>query len=101
MGMKKSQPSRVSLKSPTSEKRQSSWIYNVCFLTCHFFKANVSFPDRMPHFIGNFLSERMYDDALGTTHANGSNVCCRFVDVATGWQEKGEDGNSWIVSKLL
>ena len=31
MGMKKSQPSRVSLKSPTSEQMQSFWIHNVCF----------------------------------------------------------------------
>lgn len=55
----------------------------------------------MPHFIGNFLSERMYDSALGTIHPNGSNVCCRFVDVTPGRQEKGEDGNSWIVSEFL
>lgn len=55
----------------------------------------------MPHFIGNFLSERMYNNALGTIHANGSNVCCRFVDVAYGRQEKAEDGNSWIVSGFL
>lgn len=59
------------------------------------------FPDRMPHFIGNFLSERMYNNALGTKHANGSNVCCRFVDVTPSWQEKGEDGKSWIVSECL
>ncbi|KAF9649274.1 hypothetical protein BDM02DRAFT_3095010, partial [Thelephora ganbajun] len=51
---------------------------------------------RMPHFIGNFLSERMYDNALGTIHANGSNICCRFVNVTPAWQEKGEDGKSWI-----
>ena len=57
------------------------------------------FPDRMPHFIGNFLSERMYNNDLGTVHANGSNVCCRFVDVPS-YQEKGEDGKSWIVSEL-
>lgn len=54
----------------------------------------------MPHFVGNFLSERMYENALGTIHANGSNVCCRFVDVP-GWQEKGEDGKSWIVSEIF
>jgi len=53
----------------------------------------------MPHFIGKFLSERMYNNALGTIHANGSNVCCRFVDVAYGRQEKAEDGNSWINHK--
>ena len=58
------------------------------------------FPDRMPHFIGNFLSERMYDSALGTVHANGSNVCCRFVDVTPSYQQKGEDGKSWIVSTI-
>jgi hypothetical protein len=56
------------------------------------------FPDRMPHFVGDFLSERMYDSALATTHANGSNICCRFVDVTPSWQDKGEDGKSWIVS---
>lgn len=59
------------------------------------------FLDRMPHFVGNFLSERMYSNALGTIHGNGSNVCCRFVDVVRGWQEKGEDGKSWIVSQFL
>ena len=53
----------------------------------------------MPHFIGDFLSERMYNSALATTHGNGSNVCCRFVDVTPSWQEKGEDGKSWIVSE--
>lgn len=52
----------------------------------------------MPHFVGNFLSERMYGGALGTKHANGSNVCCRFVDVTPSWQARGEDGKSWIVS---
>jgi len=51
---------------------------------------------RMPHFVGDFLSERMYDSALATTHANGSNICCRFVDVTPSWQDKGEDGKSWI-----
>ena len=55
----------------------------------------------MPHFIGNFLSERMYNTALGTKHANGSNICCRFVDVTPAWQEKGEDGKSWIVSDFF
>jgi len=54
---------------------------------------------RMPHFIGNFLSERMYDNALGTKHPNGSKICCRFVDVTPAWQEKGEDGKSWINRK--
>ena len=52
----------------------------------------------MPHFVGNFLSERMYNNALGTKHRNGSNVCCRFVDVTPSWQSKGEDGKSWVVS---
>ena len=59
------------------------------------------FPDRMPHFIGDFLSDRMYNQALGTTHPSGSNVCCRFVDVTPSWQEKGEDGKSWIVSQYF
>ena len=58
----------------------------------------IPFPDRMPHFIGDFLSERMYNSALGTIHANGSNVCCRFVDVTPSWQERGADGKSWVVS---
>jgi len=53
----------------------------------------------VPHFIGNFLSNRMYGGALNTSHASGSNVCCRFVDVYTGWQERGEDGKSWINRK--
>jgi len=60
----------------------------------------IYFLDRMPHFIGNFLSERMYGGALKTLHAIGSNVCCRFVDVTPSYQQKGEDGLSWIVSKL-
>ena len=67
----------------------------------HFLPLCIFFPDRMPHFVGNFLSERMYDGALGTVHAIGSNVCCRFVDVTPSYQQKGEDGKSWIVSKLL
>lgn len=62
---------------------------------------HICFPDRMPHFVGNFLSERMYNNSLGTIHANGSNVCCRFVDVTPAWQEKGEDGKSWIVSEYI
>lgn len=62
-------------------------------------RENAKFLDtqyRMPHFVGNFLSERMYGGALGTKHANGSNVCCRFVDVTPSRQAKGEDGKSWI-----
>lgn len=55
----------------------------------------------MPHFIGDFLSERMYSGALDTIHPSGSNVCCRFVDVTPAWQEKGEDGKSWIVSEFF
>ena len=66
--------------------------------SCFFFPNLMCFSDRMPHFIGNFLSERMYNSALQTTHANGSNVCCRFVNVTPSYQQKGEDGNSWIVS---
>jgi hypothetical protein len=80
---------------------QCSWIHNVCFLIPILpLNLPIYFPDRMPHFVGNFLSERMYNGALGTIHGNGSNVCCRFVDVP-GWQEKGEDGKSWIVSEFL
>ena len=55
----------------------------------------------MPHFVGKFLSERMYNNALGTIHASGSNVCCRFVDVTPSHQRRGEDGKSWIVSNIL
>lgn len=55
----------------------------------------------MPHFVGNFLSERMYDNALGTKHPIGSNICCRFVDVTSSRQERGEDGKSWIVSEYF
>ena len=54
----------------------------------------------MPHFIGEFISDNVYDGRLHTTHPIASKLACRFVDVQYGRQEHPNEGTSWIVSAL-
>jgi hypothetical protein len=55
----------------------------------------------MPHFIGDFLSEHVYNDHLKTTHKIASKLSCRLVDVCYGREEQPPDGTSWIVGVVI
>ncbi|TRM64357.1 P-loop containing nucleoside triphosphate hydrolase protein [Schizophyllum amplum] len=48
---------------------------------------------RMPLFIGNFISESVYDGQLLSQHCSSAADCCRFIDVAHGQEVKA--GMSW------
>ncbi|KAL1663788.1 hypothetical protein GGF50DRAFT_56228 [Schizophyllum commune] len=48
---------------------------------------------RMPTFLGDFISQHVYDSQLLSEHRNKSADCCRFVDVAEGKETRA--GMSW------
>ena len=58
----------------------------------------MTFEDRMPWPIGEFISKASYDDKLKTDHPITSKTCCQFIDVDG---DETKDGHSWKVSVLL
>ncbi|KAL1696933.1 hypothetical protein GGG16DRAFT_42278 [Schizophyllum commune] len=48
---------------------------------------------RMPTFLGEFISQHVYDGQLLSEHRNKNADCCRFVDVAEGKETRA--GKSW------
>ncbi|XP_006459086.1 hypothetical protein AGABI2DRAFT_53060, partial [Agaricus bisporus var. bisporus H97] len=49
---------------------------------------------RMPIPIGNFISQKFYENQLESRHSIRTNTCCRFVDVSHGLEVSS--GRSWI-----
>lgn len=53
----------------------------------------------MPHVIGTFISQKVYDGKLLTHHRFTTSKACRFIDVNKGREAKM--GHSWIVRQSI
>lgn len=54
--------------------------------------------DRMPLYIGRFISSQVYDNKLCSSHKIDGMSCVTFIDASKGVEMKSRNGVSWIVS---